>query len=458
MAARKRAIVVGGGAAGMSAASQMQRAHPELEIKVYEKGPHVSYGACGMPYYIAGEIPSWEDLLVMRPEQFEARGIQVNTGHEVAAIAPAARRLEIRTPDGKVLTEHYDYLALGTGGAPAMPPFEGIGLESVFVLRSLEDGIALRTFLDRQVPKKAAIVGAGFIGLEMAEALVKRNLRVTLIGRSPGILPSFGESMAKPVVDELRARGVELMLGTQVRGLEGQAGRVRAVVTDQGRVEADFVLLAVGLRPGTGLLQGTGITLGATGAIAVSDRMKTDMPGIYAAGDCVEVPHIVSGEKVFSPLALTANRTGRVAGDNLAAEARGRVSSQRFHGTAGTLITKICGFTAARTGLDPVQAEKAGFEVAVFERQSRSRAGYYPGGSAISTRIAVDRKTRRLLGAQMIGREGVAGRIDVFAAALFRRMTVDEIYNLDLAYAPPYGPVYDPVIDICGKAGLELDR
>jgi NADPH-dependent 2,4-dienoyl-CoA reductase/sulfur reductase-like enzyme len=245
-------------------------------------------------------------------------------------------------------------------------------------------------------------------------------------------------------------------LGVAVRGLAGRAGRVEAVETDQGSLPTDLVLLATGLKPGSELAQRAGLRLGRTGAVAVNDRMRTDLAGVYAAGDCIETVHVVSGEKVHVPLALTANRTGRIAGANLAAEAMGQVSSQRFRGTAATHIGQVCGYALARTGLDAAEAQRAGFDPAVFRAQGHSRAAYYPGGTPLDLRIVVDRRTRRLLGAQILGQEGVAGRIDVLATALFQHMTVDEVYHLDLAYAPPFGPVYDPVIAVCGKAGLEL--
>jgi CoA-dependent NAD(P)H sulfur oxidoreductase len=451
----KRVVVVGGDAAGMSAASQIRRANPALEVLVFEKGPFASYGACGMPYYIAGEIAAAEELLALKPDQFTARGIEVRLEHEVVEVKPGARTVEVVGTGGR-MTERYDYLVLATGGEVVVPQWEGLELENVFFLRGLHDGIALRHFVDERQPEQAVIVGTGLVGVEMAEALLKRGVQVTMIGRSQRLLSTFEPEFARGVSDELTERGLRLVFECQVERLEGRDGRVSGVVTDQGNFVADLVLPAIGIRPAAGLAKRAGIGLGKSGGITVSERMKTDAPGVFAAGDCAEVTHVVTGEKVFSPLALTANRTGRVAGDNLAADSLGKVSSQRFRGTAGTLVTKVFDLTVAQTGLSPLEAERSGFDAAIFERRSRSRAKYYPGGSDIATRIAVDRRTRRLLGAQMIGREGVAGRIDVFATALFNRMTVDDIYNLELAYAPPYGPVYDPVIDICGKAGLEL--
>ena len=458
MASNRRVVVIGGDAAGMSAASQAVRVDSGLEVVAYEKGAFVSYGACGIPYYVAGEIARWEDLVVMTPERFGERGIDVKTHHEVVELRLATREVTVRDgASGRTFRDRYDYLVLATGGAPVDPPFEGAALDGVVSLRNLEDGIALRERIEGEAPGRAAIVGTGLIGLEMAEAFSKCGMAVTLVGRSGRIL-GFDPEMMRPVLDDLERRGVRLLLDTQVVGLEGTAGKVRGVATSGGGIPADLVLLAMGVRPGTDLASRAGVAVGASGAIAVTDRMRTDAPGVYAAGDCAEVTHVVSGAKVHAPLALSANRTGRVAGDNLGHEARGSVSTQRFRGTAGTMVTKVFDHTVAQTGLDLERARAAGFDAQAFLREGRSRAGYYPGGEAIRTRIVADRRTRRLLGAQMVGKEGVSGRIDVFAAALFSRMTVDDVYNLDLAYAPPYGPVYDPIIEICGRAALELGR
>ncbi|MEW6752903.1 MAG: FAD-dependent oxidoreductase [Candidatus Latescibacterota bacterium] len=453
---RRRVIVVGGDAAGMSAASQMRRVNADLDVVVFERGEHVSYGACGIPHLIAGRIPAPEDLLALSPEQIAQRGIEVRRRHEVRRVRPRARTVEVVGPDGAASTQRYDYLVLATGAVARVPDWEGVDLGGVFTLRTLQDGITLGSFVAAGKPASAVVVGTGYVGLEMAEALQERGLAVTLLGRSQHVLSGLDPVFATPVLEALRARGVQVLLGHPVQRLEGTAGRVTAVVTQQGRHATDLVVLALGVRPNAGLAREAGIALGRSGAVAVDDRMRTDAPGVWAAGDCIEVPHVVTGQKVYLPLALTANRTGRIAGDNLAADALGRLSPQRFRGTTGSLVTTTCGFVLARTGLTVQEARSAGLEAVPFERRSLSRAAYYPGAEEIRTRIVVDRHTRRLLGAEMLGREGVAGRIDVFAAALAARLTVDDVYHLDLAYAPPFGPVWDPVIEICGRAALEI--
>ncbi|MFT5089399.1 MAG: NADPH-dependent 2,4-dienoyl-CoA reductase/sulfur reductase-like enzyme [Candidatus Latescibacterota bacterium] len=440
----------------MSAAAQARRAAPQLEIVVLEKSAFASYGACGMPYYIAGDIASHEDLLALKPQQIAERGIDARCLHEVREIRPGARTVSGQTRDGQLFSESYDYLVLATGGAARRPAWPGMDLARVFTLRNLEDGMALRAFIEREKPRRAVVIGAGFIGLEMTEAFARRGIEVTLLNRSERILGDFDSAFAAPVLEALRHCGVEVVLGAEVLGIEGTAARATAVQSDHGLHAADLVLVATGLEPGADLARAAGLALGASGAISVDERMRTDRAGLWAAGDCIEVKHVVSGEKVHAPLALTANRTGRVAGDNIAAAAVGRNSEQRFRGTAGTTITKVFDYALAQTGLSPAAALRAGFDTAVFERRSRSRASYYPGSKPLWTRIVVERRTRRLLGAQMVGEEGVGGRIDVLATALFARMSVDEIHHLDLAYAPPFGPVYDAIIDICGKAALEL--
>lgn len=452
----RRAIIVGGDAAGMSAASQMRRADPTLDVLVLEKGDFVSYGACGMPYYIAGEIATADELLALSAQEIAARGIDVRTGHEVREVRAGARVVEGETASGDSFSERFDYLLLATGGRAVVPVLPGADLQGVHTLRTLADGIALRQLLDREIVRRVVVVGAGFIGVEMAEAFAKRGLQVQLLARAERLLGSFDRPFAQPLFDELARCGVELVPGVEIQGIEGANGQVTAVATDRGSYAADLVLLATGLEPGAELARSAGAVLGRTGAIAVNDRMKTDAAGVWAAGDCIEVKHVVTGEPVYAPLALTANRTGRIAGDNIGAESVGKFSPSRFRGTAATLIAKVFDFTAAQTGLTLQEAERSGFDAVVFTRQSRTRASYYPGTQALWSRIVVDRQTRRLLGAQLLGREGVAGRIDIFTTALFNRMSVDEIYDLDLAYAPPYGPVYDPVIDICGRAMLEL--
>ena len=450
-----KTVIVGGDAAGMSAAAQIRRVAPSAEVVVFEKTNYASYASCGMPYYIAGDIASHEDLLALSAQEIADRGIDVRYGHAVEEIRPGARIIAGRTRSGQPFDEPYDHLVLATGGTAVRPAWWS-ELEGLFTLRSLEDGIALRTFIDEHRPRRAVVIGAGFIGLEMVESLARRGLEVTLVGRSPHLLGDFDRTFAAPVYDAMRHCGVALNLAQSVQGLAGDSGRITHVETDVERLQADMVLVATGLEPSAGLARAAGLAMGRSGAIAVDDQMQTSRTGIWAAGDCVEVKHVVSGQKVHKPLALTANRTGRIAGDQVGSAVVGRSSAQRFRGTAGSLITQVLDYGLAQTGLSLGEAKRAGFDAVSFERESRSRARYYPGSKPLKTRIVVERRTRRLLGAQMVGEEGVVGRIDALATALFARMTVDEVHHLDLAYAPPFGPVYDAIIDVCGKAALEI--
>ncbi len=450
-----KAVIIGGDASGMSAAAQIRRVDPTVEVVVFEKTNYASYASCGMPYYIAGDIASHEDLLVLSKQEIAERGIDVRYGHCVEEIQPGARRVVGQTRDGQTFGETYNYLVLATGGTAIRPPWWA-EWEGLFTLRSLEDGIALRVFIEVERPRRAVVIGAGFVGLEMVESLARLGMEVTLVGRSSHLLGDFDRAFAAPVYDAMHHCGVELNLAQSVQRLVGHGGRVTHVETDGGRWEADMVLVATGLEPSAGLARAAGLEMGVSGAIAVDDRMRTSRTGIWAAGDCVEVRHVVSGHNVHMPLALTANRTGRIAGDQVGSASVGRTSAQRFRGTAGTLIIQVLDYAMAQTGMSLSEAKRAGFDAASFERESRSRASYYPGSKTLKTRIVVERRTRRLLGAQMVGEEGVVGRIDALATALFARMTVDEVHNLDLAYAPPFGPVYDAIIDVCGKAALEL--
>jgi NADPH-dependent 2,4-dienoyl-CoA reductase/sulfur reductase-like enzyme len=441
----ERLVVIGGCAAGMSAASKARRLNPDLEIVVYEKTGFVSYASCGLPYYVSGLIDDHNKLVVRTPAQFAKRDIEVHLHHEVTEVDTENRRVRVTNllkDGGGSRYESYYRLLIATGGRPTMLSALSLGnLGGVFVLRAVEDGVAVRDFIQREKPKHALIIGAGYIGVEMAESFHELGLETTVIGRPPQVLKRFDSDMAQLVQDELESKGIRLSLGDEVKALEGDAqGRVRRVISSKGAFEADLVLLALGVRPNVTLAEAAGVALGETGAIATDSHMRTNLPGVFAAGDCAEAYHRITGRGAYIPLATTANKQGRVAGTNLGG------GHAEFEGIVGTAITKVLDVYAALTGLAEKQARALGYAVQSTTIQAGSRAHYYPGGRPMHVKLVVEEGSGRLLGGQIVGDEGAGPRIDVLATALHRGMTVDELSRLDLAYIPPIAPVWDPLL------------
>jgi NADPH-dependent 2,4-dienoyl-CoA reductase/sulfur reductase-like enzyme len=341
---------------------------------------------------------------------------------------------------------------LATGAAAVCPPLPGRDLEGVFVLRHMRDGRRLLRFFEETRPRTAVVVGAGYIGLEMAEAFRARGLRTTLVESSETLMGALGGRARELVTDEMRAHGVEVTFGERVTAFEGEGGRVARVLTDAGRaLEADVVSVGVGVHPEVALAVAAGVEVGESGAVLTDERQRTSAPGVYAAGDCCEVLHRVSGRRVWHPLGQPAVRQGWVAGAN-AASGDSNVEA-RYTGVVGTNVVKVFGLEAARTGLSLEEARESGFDAEETEGETHSRAGYYPGGSKIHTRLVADARGR-LLGAQMVGREGVAQRIDVYAAALHAGLKVEDVERFDLAYAPPFAPTIDPIIRAAHRARM----
>ncbi len=442
----ERLVVVGGCAAGMSAASKARRTNPDLDIVVYEKTGFVAYGACGLPYYVSGLIQDHNTLVVRKPEQFAKQRIEVHLHHEVTEIDTVARRVRVINLDsGETREEAYDKLVIATGGRAATPAdapgFSPGELSGVFVVRSVEDGVAIREFVQRERPRHAVIVGAGYIGLEMAESFCLLGLETTVIGRPPQMLKRFDPEMAQFMQDRLEDEGVRLSLGDEVKTLEGDAqGRVRQVVSSTGAFEADLVLLALGVLPNVDLAEAAGVALGETGAIVTDSGMRTNLPGVFAAGDCAEAYHLVTGRGAYIPLGTTANKQGRVMGTNVGG------GNAVFEGIVGTTITKAFETYAALTGLAEKEARALGYNVKPTTIKSRSRAHYYPGGSPVHVKLTVEKGSGRLLGGQIIGDEGAGLRINVLAGALHSGMTVEQLSRLDLAYMPSMSPVWDPLL------------
>jgi NADPH-dependent 2,4-dienoyl-CoA reductase/sulfur reductase-like enzyme len=449
----ERLVVIGGVAAGLAAASRARRVNPRLEILVYEKGPDISYSACGLPHFISGQVSDANSLRVYSPEFFlTRRNIRVHTQHEVTEISPGRRRVTVAPRGGGLEEVHYDHLVISTGAEPARPAVPGIDLHGIFHVNDLGAALALKKHLESARPRRATIVGAGYIGLEMAEALATRGLEVRVIERSKGLFEAVDDDMAAAIEKELEAHGVRLLKAAPVTALVGERqGRVRRVIWEGGEAETCIVVLATGVRPRVKLAEEAGIRLGPTGAIAVNEFMETSEGAVYAAGDCAEARHLVSGRPAYVPLGTTANKQGRVAGENAAG---GRA---RFAGIVGTAAVKVFGLEVARTGLSLGQAREAGFSAraAVVHAPSHAR---YLGGKDMLVKMIADRASGRLLGAQMLGAEGISKRIDIVATALHARMTVEQVAELDLSYAPPFSTVWDPVLIAAQEMLRELRR
>ncbi len=440
MPRKRRLVVIGGVAAGTSAAAKAKRTNPELEVILLERDAYISYGACGLPYFIAGLIPKAEELIARSPAEFGQHGIEVRTRHEVVELDVANKRLRVMDRESAKGHElHYDDLLIATGAEAFRPPVPGLDLPGVFTLRTLSDGLVLHQALKSQQPKNVVIVGGGYIGLEMAEALRALGLPVTIVEMASQLMVNLDQDMSELVLGEVERQGARVLLNDGLLRCEGK-GRVQKVVTQHSEIPADVVLVAVGVRPNTTLARQAGLEMGAQGAIAVDEHMRTNLEGVYAAGDCVETTHQVSGQKVYIPLGSTANKQGRTAGANIAG------LSCTFEGVVGTALAKIFDLQVARTGLSEQEATKAGFAVHSRKITTKDRAHYYPNGVQLNVKLVMDQASRRLLGAQIIGTDGAAKRIDVLAAALYAKMTVDDLTRLDYSYAPPYASVWDATL------------
>ena len=443
-----RLVVIGGGAAGMSAASAARRVDPSLGVVVCEAGGFAAYGMCGIPYYLGGLVPQAENLLAYPPATFrEKRGIDLRLRTRVTGIDPAARQVHLAAGPGGTPPESLDYdaLVVASGADPVRPPVPGLDEPHVFTIRSLDEAIELRRLLDSGTARHAVVVGAGYIGLETAEALVRAGLDVDLVEALPRVLSTVDEPVAALVQAELE-RHVRLRLAARLEAVDASSepGRLIAVV-DGTEIPTDLVVIAVGVRPATGLLTEAGAEHLPDGSVVVDAGMRTSLPDVYAAGDAVALPHLVLGRPAWIPLGPAANKTGRVAGT---VAAGGHAS---FRGVAGTAVVKVFGLEVASTGLGLAEAQAAGLDAVATDEVSRSRAKYYPGSSPLHVRL-VHTREGRLLGGQLAGREGAAKRVDVLATALYAGLTVADLAALDLSYAPPFAPVYDPVLAAAIKA------
>ena len=465
-------VVVGGDAAGMSAASKAKRDDPDLDVVVFEQGQWVSYGACGLPYYIKGEIQSLEDLVSVTPEEFrEERDIDLRTGHEVVDIDPDERVVTARSAGGEVVQE-YDDLLIAVGAEAVTPPLDGLDREGVYTLESMTDGKELREYVararsdgDLQQPDRGpacqyletcngpiGIVGGGYIGVEMAEALAANDFEVHLFQRGARLLKTFSEATSETIAEHLAEQNVAVYLNAEVEALDGDKA-VETVVTDDTHVPVEMVLLGTGVQPRTDLAEDAGIELGETGAIATDSYRETNLPNVYAAGDCAEAKHVVTGEPVYVPLALTANRHGRAVGQTVAGD------PAEGGGVAGTAAVKAFNVEAARTGIvNHEEVSEAGFDPVTETIDAKSRAGYYPEGGTVQVTLTADRRSGRVLGGSLVSEyeEGAVYRSHALVAAVTEGATVEELSNYDLAYAPPFNTTWDPVLTAAKVLGGHL--
>ncbi len=445
-----KTVIVGGVAGGATAAARIRRLDENAEIVVFERSGYISYANCGLPYYIGDVITDREDLTLQTPESFFSRfRVSMKVRHEVTAIHPDRKTVSVRNLEtGEEFEESYDRLLLSPGAKPTQPRLPGVGLDKLFTLRTVEDTFRIKDYINENHPKSVVLAGGGFIGLELAENLRELGMDVTIVQRPKQLMNPFDADMAAFIHNEMRKHGVKLALGHTVEGFEEQDGGVDVLLKDEAPLHADMVVLAIGVSPDTALAKAAGLELGIKGSIVVNDRMETSIPDIYAVGDAVQVRHFVTGQDALISLAGPANKQGRIAADNIC----GRDS--RYTGSQGSSVIKVFDMTAAVTGVNETNAVRAGLDAESVILSPMSHAGYYPGGKVMTMKVVFEKGTYRLLGAQIVGYEGVDKRIDVLATAIRCGMKATELRDLDLAYAPPYSSAKDPV----NMAGFMIDN
>ena len=445
-----KVIIVGGVAGGATAAARIRRLDEHAEIIVFERSGYISYANCGLPYYIGGVIEDPEQLTLQTPESFFSRfRIHMKVHHEVTSIHPDRKTVSVRNlKTGEAFEESYDKLLLSPGAKPVWPDLPGIESDRLFTLRTVEDTFRIKEFVDQHKPASAVMVGGGFIGLEVAENLRELGLDVTIVQRPRQLMNPFDADMASFIHSQMRKHGVKLALGHSVEGFAEKDGGLDVLLKDQPAIHADMVVLAIGVTPESTLAKDAGLSLGIKGSILVNDRMETSVPDIYAVGDAVQVKHYVTGENALIALAGPANKQGRITADNICG------GDSRYPGSQGSSVVKIFDMTAATTGINEGSARKAGLDVDTVILSPKSHAGYYPGGKLMTMKVVFEKETYRLLGAQIVGYDGVDKRIDVLATAIHAGMKATDLKDLDLAYAPPYSSAKDPV----NMAGFMIDN
>ncbi|MCD4779957.1 MAG: FAD-dependent oxidoreductase [Candidatus Omnitrophica bacterium] len=453
-----KVIIIGGVAAGPKVGSRVHRICPEAEVILIEKGEFLSYAGCGLPYYVSGVVQDQKELMstpigVVRDPVFFRNVKNVNVLNRTEAKQVDRTHKQLTIKDLQAGTESklsYDKLVFATGATPIIPPIKGRQLKNVFTLQNIEDSESIKAALSEGKAKDVIIIGGGLIGIEMTEALISKGCRVTIIEKLPQILPMLDWEMAYQVKEYLELKGIKVKTSTTLTEIKG-TDKVDSVVTDQGEMSCDFVIMSIGVRPNVSLAQDCGLEIGSTGGIRVNTAMQTSDPDIFAAGDCVESTNLITGKPCFVPMGSTANKQGRVAANNLC----GR--KDVFSGVLGSTVCKIFDFNIGRTGLGETQARQEGYNTDIILSPAPDKAHFYPGAKPIMMKLVIDRETRRLLGLQVVGMGVVDKRTDVAATAITAKMTIDDIANLDLCYAPPYSPAMDNIITAANISRNKLD-
>lgn len=438
-------VIIGGIAAGMSAAAKAVRASKEANVVLYEKSDIISLGACGLPYYIGDFFTDSNYMIARTVEQARKSGIDVHVKHEVLSVNPDAKTLKVRNLEsGETFEDCYDKLMIATGADAVIPPIKNLDLENVFTLHKMDDGLNLKAVVKEESNKNIVIIGAGYIGIEVIEAMKNIGKNVRVIQQSDSVLSgSFDTEITDIMVDEIRSHNVDLHLSENVEALEGNV-KVQKIITDKGEYQADVVIVATGVRPNTNFIQDTGIKMLKNGAIIIDKHGQTSLEDIYSAGDCASVYHKVKKDNVYIPLATTANKIGRMVGENLAG------ATEVFEGTLGSAAIKVMDMEAGRTGLTEGEAKELGFDYDSVFITDKNQTGYYPGAHKIYVKLIYDRQSKVILGGQIIGKAGAVLRVNVLAAAIEKQMTVDELGHLDLSYSPPFSKTWD-VLNVAGN-------
>lgn len=445
-------VIVGGVAAGMSAASQAKRRKPSLNVIAIEKTEFISYGSCGLPYYITDQVKKHTDLIAITKEKFKSdRDIDVLTKIEVISIdSKEGKVYAIDHNVKKDVVFPYDYLAITTGASAIKPSIPGIDNPAILQIRTLDDGIAIKGYIKSNPVKRTAIIGAGYIGMEMAESLKELGFEVIIIEKLPNILGAMDDEITSVVEKTLESNGVKILKSTEVKSFDRKDSGLIRIDTTTGSFDVDMVILGIGVKPNSGIAKNAGVITGAHDAILVNERMETNIPHIYSAGDCATAKHIILKKDLFIPMGTTANKQGKIAGANIAG------AHEIFKGVAGTAVVKIFDLEVAKTGLTEKEAIDNKFNAVSATITSKTRAHYYPGSKPITIKLVFEKKSGKLLGAQMVGGEGVSKRIDIVVAGLYKGMTIDDLSRLDLSYAPPFSPVWDPLLVAANDATKKI--